>query len=437
MNVLVIGGARSGISVSKLLTLHNYNVYLTDQKQIDNKSELEELGIKVYDLGHPDFLKDIKYDFIVKNPGIPYQVPFVKYFNDLGIKIYNETQIASQYTKNYQYASITGTNGKTTTTKILADLLAYKNNKSAYAGNIGVPLSEVVLKHGDCEMDVAVEISAFQLLGCDTYRPIVSVCTNLTPDHLDYFKSEEDYYNAKMLVYKNQKDDDWFLKNLDDDNIVKYATDVNCKTITYSLDSTKVCDSNLVDGQIMLFDMVLFDSNDCKLVGRHNLSNCQVAAIMAFKMGVSLNDIKKGIQDFKGVEHRIEYIKQINNVKYYNDSKGTNCDATITALNAFDQSVILIAGGYDKHTGFNELIPYFDKIKEMIVYGETKYQLKILYPKAIVVDDLKQAFDQSIIVAKDNDVVLFSPLCASYDQFDSYEQRGDIFKQYVNEYLSK
>lgn len=428
--VLVIGAALSGTRVSQLLVKKGYDVTLTDSKEISNRLELEKIGVHVYDGGHPDFLKEENWEFIVKNPGIPYHVPFVSYFNERQVPIYNEIEVAYRYAKNMRFACITGTNGKTTTTTLLGELLKRKNPKSFSAGNIGVPLSEIVMENEDLNCDVALEIAAFQLLGCPTLRPRVSVCMNLTPDHLDYFKSLDKYYDAKMLVYQNQKEDDWFLLNIDDSEIVKRAIQVPCQIVTFSLE--KEADLCLKEGWVTLFDNPLFKTEDLHLPGKHNLQNAMVAAAMAYKMGVSIEDIQDCIFHFKGVEHRIEFVREYKGVKYYNDSKGTNVDATVVALKAFEKPVILLAGGYDKKTGFDGLRPYLNRIKTMIVYGETKYQLKELMPEAIVKDTMEEAVVLASEIAKEEDVVLLSPVCASWDQFKSYEERGEQFKKQVN-----
>lgn len=432
MKVLVIGAALSGTLVAKLLVKKGYEVYLTDAKKIENKHDLEKLRIAVYDEGHPAILEEVRWDFIVKNPGIPYHVPFVQHFVERKIPILNEIEIASRFAPKFVYGAITGTNGKTTTTSILEALLKKKNPTHAFAaGNIGVPLSQLAMDHGNETCDIALEIAAFQLLGCKTFRPCVSVCMNLTPDHLDYFGELDRYYDAKMLIFKNQKDDDWFLRNLDDEEIVKRTTAVPCKTVTFSLE--KEADCMIKNNQVVLFNEPLFAVEDLHLVGKHNLQNAMVAATMAYKMGVTSNQIKEGIKEFKGVAHRIEFVREYKGVKYYNDSKGTNVDATVVALKAFDRPVILLAGGYDKKTGFADLKPYLERVKTMIVFGETKYQLKELYPEAILTETMREALNKASEIAKEGDVVLLSPICASWDQFDNYEQRGDLFKKWVNE----
>ncbi|MEI7667605.1 MAG: UDP-N-acetylmuramoyl-L-alanine--D-glutamate ligase [Erysipelotrichaceae bacterium] len=430
MNILVIGAARSGIAVSVLLAKHHHQVTLNDVGVIKDKSRLLNYPIKLIENGHPESLWEEHFDLVIKSPGIDQNHPFIQGFIQRQIKVVNEIEVALSYGKNYTIGAITGTNGKTTTTTLLGEMLKVKNSHNQACGNIGNALSEVVNEFEDETLDLALEIAAFQLIGCPSFHPLVSVIMNLTPDHLDVFKDLDEYYKAKTLVYQNQTGDDWFLQNLDDNNVMTYTNNVNCKIITFSL--LKEADLCLRNNQVFLFDTFLFDQRDLKLVGRHNLQNAMLAAAMAFKMGVKQADIQDCINHFLGVEHRIEYVDTINNVQYFNDSKGTNCDATIIALLAFDLPVILLAGGYDKHTGFIDLVPYLNKVKEMIVFGATKMQLKALYPNARVVNDLKEATMLAYTLAHDQDIVLFSPACASYDQFNNYEERGKLFKEFVH-----
>ena len=428
--VLVIGAARSGLAATRLLLKHGYEVVLTDAKAIDDKDELQKRGVKIYENGHPLEILAEHYSFAVKNPGIPYTNEFVLKAQREGIEIINEIELALRYAKEFSLGAITGTNGKTTTTTLLWEMLKKKDDHAIAAGNIGFPLCESAEHFGREKRDVALEIAAFQLLGCPSLHPRVSVIMNLKPDHLDVFGESETYYRTKTLVYKNQRGDDWFLRNIDDANVLAYTTDVKCQIVTFSLE--KPADLQIKDNRVYLFNLFLFDLSDLHIVGRHNVQNTMVAAAMAVKLGVDPKDIRDAIRAFPGVEHRIEFVRDLNGVAYYNDSKGTNCDATIVALKAFDQTVILIAGGYDKKTGFNDMLPYLDKVKIMIVFGATKEQFKAIYPAAIVVENLLKASDIAMKLAKAGDIVLFSPACASYDQFDNYEQRGRIFKDYIN-----
>ena len=429
--VLVVGYARSGKYAALLLEKNGYAVSVTDAKVIDDKNELESLGIKVFDGGHPATLIAEEWEFVVKNPGIPYHAPFIQQLIEKKQRILTEIEVASWFVQNYEYAAITGTNGKTTITALLGHLLKMQYPKSYAVGNIGIPLSELVYHEGDIEAKIALEISGFQLVGIESFHPSVSVITNLTPDHLDYFTSLDEYYQSKTRVYLNQNEDDWYILNCDDEEVVKYSQNVPCKIIRLSLNKKQ--DIYLDHDQVYLFDTFLFSKTDLKLVGKHNLVNAMIAATMAFKMGVTAHHIQKGIQEFYGVAHRIEYVKVIDEVAYYNDSKATNVDSTIVALQSFEQPIILLAGGYDKKTGFNDLIPYMDKVKKLIVYGATKMQLQVLKNDTIVVNTLEEA----ILVAKKeavaHDIILLSPACASYDQYQNFEERGEEFKRIVNE----
>lgn len=431
--VLVIGAARSGSAVSRLLASEHYDVYLTDMKEIANKKELEEAGIHVYENGHPDFLKDLDYAFVVKNPGIPYRAPFIAYFVEKKVPIYTEIEIAYRYAPNFIYGAITGTNGKTTITSILYELLAYNNN-ALVAGNIGTPLSEVVLQDKNSKKDVAIELSNFQLLGCESFHPIVSVVSNLTPDHLDYMGSVDAYYESKMKVYENQTKEDWFLRNVDDENVMKYAKDIPATIIDFSLVREDV-DLYRKDGSVYLKGEKLFDENILTIVGDHNVSNAMVAACMAYKMGVSIENIRDGLSKFKSVEHRLEYIMEQDGVKFYNDSKATNAEAVVPALKAFDKNIILLAGGYDKKLPFDILKPYDERIKHCFAFGETKNAFLEIFTNTSLCEDMKEALDKAVKLSSPGDVILLSPACASYDQFKSYEERGRIFKDYVRAYM--
>lgn len=429
--VLVIGAAKSGIAACRLLKKLGYDVTLTDAKEIAEKEELQKMGVSVYEKGHPVCLKEVPWEFIVKNPGIPYHVPFVAYFQNRHARILNEIEISVWAAKGLHFGAVTGTNGKTTTTTLLGELLKRKDKKAFCAGNIGIALSEIVEQNPALTADVALEISGFQLVGCESFRPDVSVCMNLTPDHIDYFKSVDAYYKSKMLIYKNQRKEDVFLRNIDDENILKYAQNIPCRVINFSVKKdAELCIKN---GKVMLQEICLFELKDLHLPGLHNVQNAMVASCMAYLMGVPLCEIQEGIRQFKGVEHRIEYAGEVNGVRFYNDSKGTNCDATKIALQAFDKPVLLLAGGYDKKTGFEELRPFMNRVKQMFVFGETRSQLKALKEDSIVCENMNEAFKKAWEMAEENDIILLSPACASWDQFDNFEQRGEIFKQLVTD----
>ncbi|MBE6103451.1 MAG: UDP-N-acetylmuramoyl-L-alanine--D-glutamate ligase [Erysipelotrichaceae bacterium] len=429
-NALVIGGALSGISTAKYLNRKGYTVYLTDAREIKEKKELEEIGIRVFDNGHPDLLKDLDYEMIIKNPGIKYNVPFVKHFVDKGMMMLNETEIAMADQPQVKLGAITGTNGKTTTTIMLGTLLHTLNPDNGYVGNMGIPLCDYFLDHDGEEVSLAIEIAALQLIGCPSFHPFVSVIMNLTPDHVDYFGSVDAYYRAKTLIYKNQDEKDYFIRNVDDENILKYCTDVKCNVIDFSLEKEDV-PLHIHERKAYYNDVELFDLDRFKLPGMHNVENAMIAGCMAYLMGVKAEDIKEVLENFKGVEHRIEYVETVNGVRYYNDSKGTNVDSTIMALKSFDCPVHLLVGGYDKKTGFEGLRPFLKNVKTMYAYGNTRDQFVPLHDDVRLYDNMFEALQAAHDNALPSEVVLLSPACASWDQFPNYEVRGKQFKEMV------
>ncbi|MEG2684530.1 MAG: UDP-N-acetylmuramoyl-L-alanine--D-glutamate ligase [Erysipelotrichaceae bacterium] len=433
--ILVIGSARSGKAVAKLLVKNNYKVIITDRNTIDDKEELESQGIEVIDGGHPDYLKTTEYSFVVKNPGIPYFNPFVKYFVDNKVKIYTEIEIAYWYAKKFNYGAITGTNGKTTITSILEALLSY-NGRSIAAGNIGCPLSEIVYNRGNEELDVALELSNFQLLGIESFAPHVSVICNLAPDHLDYMPTVESYYESKCNIYKYTKTNDYFLRNTDDPIVMKYATNIPCKIIDFSLTNKNV-DLYLDEDNIYYKGTKLFNTSILKLVGKHNVCNAMIAACMAYIMGVSITNIELGLSCFKGVEHRLEYIGTKLGVNFYNDSKATNTQAVETALDSFKKDVIVLVGGHDKGIPFDDLKRFNDRVKLCVAFGETRNKFKTIFNNIECVETMEEALNYAIKHSNSGDTILLSPACSSFDQFKNYEVRGTIFKEFVNEYLKK
>ena len=431
--VLVIGAARSGIAASKLLVRHGYEVILTDMNEIENKEELLSLGITIYDKGHPEALKNEEYTFAVKNPGIKYTVPFVKYFVDHKVPIFTEVEIGYRFAKKFHYGAVTGTNGKTTITTMLYEMLKY-NDKAIVAGNIGYPLSELALRYETEEKDVALELSNFQLLGIDTFAPSVSVVCNLAPDHLDYMPNVESYYASKMKIYENCKEDDWFLRNVDDETVMQYAKNIPCTVINLSLKRNDV-DLYRKDGAVYLHNTLLFEEKTLPVVGEYNICNAMIASCMAYKLGVSIPDIQKAIANFKPVEHRLEYIGEKNGVRFYNDSKATNTHAVTAALKSFEKNIILLAGGHDKGISFDDLKQFDEKVKLCVAFGETREQFKEIFHHVITKETMEEALQEAIAHSETGDVILLSPACSSYDQFPNYEIRGKLFKEMVNTWL--
>lgn len=435
-SVLVIGAARSGIAASKLLAKNGYSVILTDMKEIPEKEALEQMGIDVYDKGHPEFLKEKDYDFVVKNPGIPYRAELVAYFVNKGVPIYTEIETAWWFAKNFDFGAVTGTDGKTTITTLLYEMLKAKYEQARAAGNIGIPLSEVVLGQDGVPAQVALELSNFQLLGIDTFRPHVSVVSNLAPDHLDYMDSLEDYYKSKFRIYKNTTPDDYFIRNIDDPNIMKYAVDIPCQVIDFSL-SDPEADLAVRDGHVFLDKTRLFDVKDLKLVGSFNLANAMMAAAMAYHLGVEPETIEEVIKNFKGVEHRIEYVDTIDGVRIYNDSKATNTHSAEAALSSFPNGVRLLAGGKDKGIDYSVLKEYDDHIEKCYSFGQIQDVFKDIFSNVQTCETMENALDAALAEAKSGEVILLCPATSSFDQFKNYEVRGEIFKDLVHDRLEK
>lgn len=427
--VLVIGAARSGIAAAKLLA-KQYHVILTDQKPIPNQEELKALGIEVYDQGHPEFLKEKDYAFIVKNPGIPYHAPFVNFFVQKNVPIYTEIETAYRFAPYFEYGAVTGTDGKTTITTLLYEMLKAQFENAKVAGNIGIPLSEVVLESDRSSAPVALELSNFQLLGIDTFKPHISVVSNLAPDHLDYMDSLEDYYASKFKIYQNATKQDYFIRNLDDPEIMKYAKDIPCQIIDFSL-SDPSANLKVKEGSVFLDDVRLFDVKDLKLVGSFNLANAMMAAAMAFHLGVNPSTIEQVIQNFKGVEHRIEYVDTIDGVRIYNDSKATNTHSAEAALSSFEKGIRLLAGGKNKGIDYTVLKEYDNRIAKCYAFGEIQNVFQDIFTNTILCDTMENALDQALADAKEGEVILLCPATSSFDQFPNYEVRGEIFKELV------
>ncbi|MBQ0036108.1 MAG: UDP-N-acetylmuramoyl-L-alanine--D-glutamate ligase [Firmicutes bacterium] len=436
--VLVIGLARSGMAAIKLLNKLGAQITLSERKE-PSKEEieiLESMNVEITNQEMSVFERD--FDLVVKNPGVPPVSPIVKRLNERNIPIITEIELAYDVSKPQHYIAITGTNGKTTTTTIVYEILkqAYKD-KALVGGNIGTPLCELVLQYNLLENEgyyISLEISNHQLVDIINFRPEVSTIINLGPDHLETMGSLHNYYKSKTEVYRNQKDDDLFIMNIDDELVKEYSAKypINCKIETFSLETDKAY-AYLKDNYIYVDNKKILSTDDIKVVGKHNIQNIVVSILACQKAGVSNEDIVTAISNFKGVEHRIEFVKEINGVKYYNDSKGTNTDATITALKAFDKGIILLVGGYEKGLDMSEMRKYLKPVKKVIGFGVAGKRIASdLVNDPIIVTTLDEAINEAYSLATDGDVVLLSPTTSSYDQYSGYEERGRHFKKLVN-----
>lgn len=440
--VLVIGLAKSGkAAIELLLSLHatiTVNEYASQEK-IDCYDDYIEKGIEMIVGGHPDELFERDFDFVVKNPGIKYRLPFILRLKERGIPLYTEIELAYQVAKMQNYIAVTGTNGKTTTVTLIDEILKSASRKVCLAGNVGTPYSSCVLEKdliNHNHYDVVLEMSNFQLLDIEKFHPHISTIINLTPDHLDYMTSLDEYYASKTRIYMNQDKNDYFIENLDDEVLQDYLNQypVPSKKITFSLE--KEADCMIKNNAIYYMNEFVMNLDEIKIVGKHNIQNMMIAIIACSLSGVSMNDIHDTLASFTGVEHRIEYVREYNGVKYYNDSKGTNTDAAIIALKAFEKPVILLMGGFEKGLDLTEMSTYQDKISTLICFGDAKERFAedMKCPHTIVVEHMEDAILKAKDIAKQGDIVLLSPSTSSFDEFKGYEERGRVFKKIVNEF---
>ena len=429
---IVAGTGKSGISATKLLVNHGVKVYLFDEnKDRDIEAIKEKTGdselvqIELGELGE-DALSSSQ--LMVISPGIPVDAPFTDVVRNAGIPIWSEIELAYHYGKG-KIAAITGTNGKTTTTALVGEIVKAHNAKTIVVGNIGIPYTELCDTTDD-DSDTVAEISSFQLETVIDFHPNVSAILNLTPDHLNRHYTFENYGNVKFSITKNQTMDE-------------KAKD-HCHVVYFSRLEKPAGGVYVEDGDIILEDgdkkINVLAIKDLKLMGAHNVENVLAAVGISYYMGVPVDVIRDVATSFKAVAHRIEYVDTVDGVAYYNDSKGTNPDAAIKGIQAMVAPTFLIGGGYDKGSEYDEWIEAFDgKVKWLVLIGQTAQKIADCakrhgFNSIIFEENLQDAVAYCHENAVDGDAVLLSPACASWGQFDNYEQRGDMFKEYVRSY---
>ncbi|PIS28312.1 UDP-N-acetylmuramoyl-L-alanine--D-glutamate ligase [Candidatus Saganbacteria bacterium CG08_land_8_20_14_0_20_45_16] len=424
-NILIFGLARSGLAAAKKLALLGARVTITDiKKDSDVEPEtirhLKDLGVRCELGGHPESLLQ-GVDLIVVSPGIYLDLPILQ---KATAPIISEIELAFQILKK-PIIAVTGTNGKTTTTTLIGELLRAGGNKVAVAGNIGNPLVEV----DDTNLDyVVAEISSYQLETTKKFKPFISVVLNIQPDHLERHKTMAEYIKQKAKVFAQQTSDDYLVYNLDDPQVEKMVKAAKAKPVPFSKDKKGI---------------VTLDPAGIKIPGRHNLENALAAASVAKLCNVDEKIIAKVLKAFPGVEHRIEFVRAINGVKFYNDSKATNPDSTLVAIETFiGKRIVLILGGKDKGVSLEQLVKAVKKnVAEVILIGQaTKRFKQVLAAKGfkaiLLAKTMPDAVKKSLELARQGDVVLLSPACASFDMFSNFEERGRLFKQTVLQYAS-
>lgn len=441
--VLVFGSGKSGIGASDLLAkvgafpvIYDGNAE-TDKDAVVHKTD-GTYSVTVYAGELPKEVQD-SLDLVVLSPGVPTDLPLVKSFYEQGLPVWGEVELAYRV-GNGEVLAITGTNGKTTTTALLGKIMQDARESVFVVGNIGTPYTSKALEMKPNSITVA-EISSFQLETIDEFAPKVSAILNITEDHLNRHHTMEEYIRVKELITENQGTEDVCVLNYEDEVLREFGKHLTPRVVYFS-SGRKLDEGIYLDGnKIILKDgekeIEVVKTEDLKLLGKHNFENVMAAVAMAYYDGVSLDSIRKSICEFTAVAHRIEYVTEKKGVVYYNDSKGTNPDAAIKGIQAMNRPTLLIGGGYDKQSGYDEWIEAFDgKVRYLVLIGQTKEKIKEAAEKhgfhdIILCEDLKEAVKVCEEKARPGDAVLLSPACASWGQFDNYEQRGDMFKEYV------
>ena len=441
--VLVFGSGKSGIGAAELLgqvgacpVLYDGNRDLDKEAVLHKTASIKETDI--YAGGLPEEVQK-SLDLAVLSPGVPTDLPLVKSFYEQGLPVWGEVELAFRTGKG-RVLAITGTNGKTTTTALLGKIMEDAEDSVFVVGNIGTPYTSKALEMTEDSVTVA-EISSFQLETIEKFAPCVSAILNITEDHLNRHHTMEEYIRVKELIVKNQKPEDVCVLNYEDPVLREFGKNIVPQTVYFSSERRLEKGIFLEDGQIILKtedqEISLVKTDDLKLLGKHNFENVMAAAAMAYYAGVSVESIRKSICEFTAVEHRIEYVTEKNGVVYYNDSKGTNPDAAIKGIQAMNRPTWLIGGGYDKGSSYDEWLNSFDgKVRSLVLIGQTKEKIREAAERlgvcsCILCEDLQEAVKICAEKAQPGEAVLLSPACASWGQFDNYEQRGDCFKEYV------
>ena len=442
--VLVAGTGISGIAAAKLLLAQGGEVVLYDGNDKlsadDLKAKFDEGAKLTIVLGELKKLDLTGVELAVISPGISLEAPFVSVIDEAKIPIWSEIELAYHCTKG-KIAAITGTNGKTTTTALTGEIMKHYCDSVFVVGNIGDPYALHALETVEESVTVA-EISSFMLETIMDFRPNVSAITNITPDHLDRHKTMECYIQVKEGIARNQTEEDTCVLNYDDPVLREFGQTLKCKVLFFSR-KEKLDAGIFMDGDMIIYrhdgkNEEVLNVNELNIIGGHNHENVMTAVGIALSLGVPMDVIRVACKEFKAVEHRIEFVRERFGVTYYNDSKGTNPDAAIQAIKAMPGPTLLIAGGYDKHSEYDEWIESFDgKVRYLVLIGQTRDKIAECAKKhgmhdIMYAEDLKEAVQVCASYANKGDFVLLSPACASWGQFKNFEERGRMFKEFVN-----
>ena len=441
-NVVIMGAGKSGIAAAVMLSELGARISIFDEnKDLDVAKLKEKLGCVDATVYAGELPQEVKKgaDLLVMSPGIAVDTDFVEGFKALNIPVWGEIELAYQFSKG-RLIAITGTNGKTTTTALTGKIMEDFYGKSYVVGNIGNPYTTAALELTDKDVTVA-EVSSFQLETISDFHPNVSAILNITPDHLNRHHTMENYIACKEDVCMNQTKEDTCVLNYEDEVLLEFAKTCNANVAFFS-SKTKLEDGMYLDGEDIYLAKAgtsshVMNIHEMKLLGTHNVENVMAAMLMSLAMGVTLESILKTVKAFTAVEHRIEYVATKQGVDYYNDSKGTNPDAAIKAVEAMNRPTVLIGGGYDKGSTYDEWIESFgDKITYLVLLGQTKEKIAECakahgFNNIVMTESFEEAVEAAKDKAKAGDAVLLSPACASWGMFPNYEVRGREFKRLV------
>lgn len=442
--ILIVGMALSGVAAAKVLYAHGAHIILND---IKDQSKLQDVLVQLQEIKaeyafgvEPDGLLN-SCDMIVVSPGVPLDKPFVSKAAEMGIEVIGEIELAYRLAKA-PIVAITGTNGKTTTTALTGYIFSLAGINTFVCGNIGTPMISHIEQYNANDIVVA-EVSSFQLESIRYFKPHISAILNITEDHLNRHKTFDNYVAAKSRIFMNQGPDDFVILNMDDEMCRSLMPLPKARILPFSrkqlLDQGAMVQDGYVFCRIGGREDRICRTDEIKIPGLHNLENALAAAAMAYAANIKPEIIAQALNVFPGVEHRIEFVAEIDGVRFINDSKGTNPDAAIKAIEAVQGPIILIAGGMDKHADFNGFIESFDhKVKAIVLLGETADQIAFTAKKhgfenIYKVNSLEDAVQKAWQLAQRGDCVLLSPACASWDMFENFEQRGRIFKDTVKQ----
>ena len=441
--IFILGFARSGYEAAKVLIKRGNYVLINDGKAMqesdkDKVEELKQLGVEFHFGDHPDSLLDSSYDYLIKNPGVPIDHKYVLKANSISIPVINETEMAYSLIpkdKNIKIISITGTNGKTTTTTLIYNFIKEDGKRVHLAGNIGYPLCSFLdkLEENDIIVD---EVSCQQLENLYDFNPDVGVLTNISEAHLEFMKTYEHYTYVKSKLFQNHTKDNIAILNMDNDEVMRLTKDIK-STVKYFSSSNEINGAYIKDDGIYYYDEKIIDLNQIRLVGKHNYENIMAAILAVKQFGVSNDSIIKVLTSFTGVEHRLEFVCEVDGRKFYNDTEATNIKCCQIALSSFNEPTILFLGGYERGQDFNELKDYISNVKAIVSLGECRNRVKefgdSMNIPTYVTETLKEAFDTAWDVSENGDILLLSPASASWDQYKQCEDRGDEFKEYAHD----